>query len=206
MDVCSHCGTANRLITDLGSQVCTICGSENFAFMYSPNQAYTPYNLPLSGPATYTRVRRFKKYLQRAAMHQSTCTIPEETWDYLLEGQPYRGPSNIVRRLKKAPKRIRKKCYDSLPILVRMLCPHIHVPMITEREKTRAMGAFAVLDGEYRDGEPFVSYLYALEYILGFIGRFDVLPYINKISCRKRRAAYKIRLDRIFKSNRCTHV
>ena len=39
MDVCSHCGTKNRLITELGSQVCVICGAENFAHMYGPNQA-----------------------------------------------------------------------------------------------------------------------------------------------------------------------
>jgi hypothetical protein len=206
MDVCSHCGTKNRLITELGSQVCVICGAENFAHMYGPNQAYTPYNLPITGPATYTRTRRFKKYLQRAAMNQSACTIPPETWDYLLDGQPYRGPTNIVRRLKKAPKQVRKKCYDSLPLLVRMLCPHIRVPSITEREKERAMGAFSMLDNKYRNGEPFVSYLYALEYILGLIGRGDMLFYINKISCRKRRAAYKFRLDRIFKNSRCIHV
>ena len=111
-----------------------------------------------------------------------------------------------MRRLKKAPKQVRKKCYDSLPLLVRMLCPHIRVPSITEREKERAMGAFSMLDNKYRNGEPFVSYLYALEYILGLIGRGDMLFYINKISCRKRRAAYKFRLDRIFKNSRCIHV
>ena len=47
-------------------------------------------------------------------------------------------------------------------------------------------------------GEQFVSYLFALEYILQLIGRSDMLPYINKISCRKRRHAYRYRLDRIF--------
>ena len=206
MDVCSHCGMENRLITNLGSQVCVICGVENFAHMYSAEQAYTPYSLPITGPANYTRVRRFKKYLQRAAMHQSACTIPEETWNYLLTGRPYASPSGIIRRLKKAPKQVRKKCYDSLPLLVRMMCPHIKVPTISEQEKGLAMGAFNRLDCEYRVGEPFVSYLYALEYILEIIGRRDMLPYINKISCRKRRAAYKIRLDRIFKSTHCTHA
>ncbi len=186
MDFCLMCGLGRT------SQLDTVPG-------------YTHQN-PIPGHQSYTRMKRFKKYLCRAMRQQSSCTVPRETWDYLLDGQPYRGPANIVRRLKKAPKQVRKKCYDSLPLLVRMLCPHIRVPSITEREKERAMGAFSMLDNKYRNGEPFVSYLYALEYILGLIGRGDMLFYINKISCRKRRAAYKFRLDRIFKNSRCIHV
>ena len=154
----------------------------------------------LDGAMKYKTVR--KKYLQRAAMNQSASTIPRDTWDYLLEGQPYRGPGNIVRRLKRAPKNVRKKCYDSLPILVRLLCPHINVPTLSEREKDNAMAAFFMLDLAYREGEPFVSYLYVLEYILTLIGRPDILPYINKISCKKRRAAYKQRLDLVFRNTR----
>ena len=201
MDVCPLCYT-KRMIVELGSLVCTNCGHENFSNMFTVNEAYTPYSIPISGPASYTRVKRFKKYLQRAAMNQSASTIPRDTWDYLLEGQPYRGPGNIVRRLKRAPKNVRKKCYDSLPILVRLLCPHINVPTLSEREKDNAMAAFFMLDLAYREGEPFVSYLYVLEYILTLTGRPDILPYINKISCKKRRAAYKQRLDLVFRNTR----
>lgn len=157
------------------------------------------FAVPLIAPATYTRVKRFKKYLQRAAMNQSASTIPADTWDYLLQGVPYHSPRHIVRRLKKAPKKIRKKCYDSLPLLIRMLCPHIKVPLISEHEKVQAMVAFRTLDAAYNSGEPFVSYLFALEYILQWIGREDMLPFINKISCRKRRVAYRSRLNRIFR-------
>ena len=131
-------------------------------------------------------------------MEQSAASIPESTWSYLLEGQPYRSPGNIVRRLKKAPKHIRKKCYDSLPLLVKMLCPHIRVPRLIESDKLNALTAFRKLDSAYNAGEPFVSYLFALEYILKHIGRADVLPF-NKICCRKRRDAYCRRLDKIFR-------
>jgi len=106
-----------------------------------------------------------------------------------------------VRRLKKAPKNIRKKCYDSLPLLVKVLCPHISVPRLTEADKFRAMSAFRTLDDAYQNGEAFVSYLYALEYILNRIGRGDVVPFLNKICCRKRRAAYHARLNKIFSNN-----
>ncbi len=198
---CARCKTAQDMSqTEYGTLVCTRCGVENFTWILSARSSFSPYCVPLHSQATYTRVKRFRKYLQRASMQQSAATIPPQTWDYLLEGMPYRGPGNIVRRLKKAPKHIRKKCYDSLPLLVKMLCPDVDVPRLTESDKLNALTAFRCLDAAYNNGEPFVSYLYALEYILKFIGRSDVCPFINKICCRKRRAAYRRRLDKIFSS------
>ena len=61
-------------------------------------------------------------------MSQSQSSIPPATWDYLLQNAPYSSPQAIVRRLKKAPKSVRKKCYDSLPLLVHHLCPKRTVP------------------------------------------------------------------------------
>ena len=184
--------------TEYGTLVCTRCGVEDFGFVLSTQSAYSPYCVPLHSAATYTRIKRFRKYLQRASMEQSSASIPESTWSYLLAGCPYRSPGNIVRRLKKAPKHIRKKCYDSLPILVKNLCPHIDVPTLTEADKLCALTCFRKLDTAYNNGEPFVSYLFALEYILELIGRTDMVPFINKICCRKRRAAYRLRLNKIF--------
>ena len=195
---CPDCGPDHVRQTGYGTLVCTRCGQENFTWILSAQSAYSPYCVPLHSQATYTRLKRFRKYLQRASMQQSASTIPPDTWDYLLAGAPYRGPRNIVRRLKKAPKQIRKKCYDSLPLLVKMLCPHIRVPRLIESDKLNALTAFRKLDAAYNAGEPFVSYLFALEYILKHIGRADVLPFINKICCRKRRDAYCRRLDKIF--------
>ena len=200
---CAGCKAPGTLLrhTEYGTLVCTQCGVEDFSFVLSPYSAYSPYCVPLQSTTTYTRMKRFRKYLQRASMEQSSASIPESTWAYLLAGCPYRGPDNIVRRLKKAPKYVRKKCYDSLPLLVRPLCPHIVVPSLTEADKLCALTSFRKLDTAYNNGEPFVSYLFALEYILQQIGRADVVPFINKICCRKRRAAYRMRLNRIFSTS-----
>ena len=187
------------LETEYGSQVCTLCGVENFHSILCSSASTQAYCVPLCSTATYTRLKRFKKYLNRSTMSQSQSSIPAVTWDYLLAGSPYSSPQAIVRRLKKAPKHVRKKCYDSLPLLVHHLCPNCKVPRLTEMEKKLAIRAFLVLERAYQEGEQFVSYLYALEYILLLIGRADMLPSINKISCKKRRAAYKLRLDRIFR-------
>lgn len=196
---CTECLSRKDVrTTDYGTLVCASCGVENFSWVLSSQSSYAPYCVPLHTQATYTRIKRFRKYLQRASMEQSASTIPATTWEYLLVGAPYKSPGSIVQRLKKAPKRIRKKCYDSLPLLINTLCPHLKVPRMYETDKLRAMSAFRKLNAAYQTGEPFVSYLYALEYILEHIGRRDVLPFINKICCRKRRAAYRVRMNKVF--------
>ena len=185
--------------TGYGSMVCPRCGCEDFSSIYDTHNAYFSYSVPLVPPATYTRMKRFRKYLQRAARQQSTSTVPPGTWDYLFAGKPYSCPGAILRRLKRAPKHICKKCYDSLPMLVYTLCPGVAVPELQESDKYQAVSRFRALDDAYNQGEPFVSYLFALEYILELIGKSVLLPFINKIQCRKRRAAYRWRLDKIFK-------
>ena len=185
--------------TGYGSMVCPLCGREDFRTIYDSHNAYCAYSVPLVPLATYTRMKRFRKYLQRAARQQSTSSVPPATWDYLFEGKPYSSPGAILRRLKRAPKNMGKKCYDSLPMLVCTLCPGVAVPGLPEDDKYRAVSAFRKLDDAYKHGEPFVSYLFALEYILEVIGRSDMLPFINKIQCRRRRVAYRLRLDKIFK-------
>jgi len=206
MNLCKHCPSkAFTQETGYGTLVCRSCGCENFTAVLNPNEMHG-YCVPLHNPAQYTRLKRFKKYLHRAGRAQSQSSIPKDTWDFLLQGAPYRAPANIVRRLKKAPKHIRKKCYDSLPLLTHHLCPNVTVPTLGEKDKARALAAFKELDAAYSDGEPFVSYLYALEYILVHIGRGDMLPFINKISCKKRRLAYQHRLSRVFSSRPQTPV
>ena len=182
--------------------VCVQCGVEDFTVLLNMDTAYVPYNVPLYTCAHYTRVKRFRKYLNRAAMQQSANTVPNATWEYLLPAAPYASPEAIVRRLK-AGTGIGKKCYDSLPFLVQHMCPHLQVPHLPLQDQERAMRVFQVLDRAYDAGERFVSYLFVLEYILEKIGRGDMLPFINKISCRKRRAAYRVRLDNVFSSSRC---
>ena len=74
----------------------------------------------------------------------------------------------------------------------------MQVPTLSEKDKNQALAAFRTLDDAYNKGEPFVSYLYALEFILQRIGRGDVLPFLNKIQCKKRRFAYRRRLQKIY--------
>ena len=72
------------------------------------------------------------------------------------------------------------------------------VPTLSEMDKAKALTAFRILDDAYNKGEPFVSYLFALEFILIRIGRDDMLPFLNKIQCKKRRLAYRKRLQKIY--------
>ena len=84
MDKCGAC-KGSLVQTEYGSLVCTRCGVENFGFIFDSRTAYMPYCVPLVAPASYTRQKRFKKYVHRTAMHQSATCVPNETWQYLLE-------------------------------------------------------------------------------------------------------------------------
>ena len=86
---CPDCGPDHVRQTGYGTLVCTRCGQENFTWILSAQSSYSPYCVPLHSQATYTRLKRFRKYLQRASMQQSASTIPADTWDYLLAGAPY---------------------------------------------------------------------------------------------------------------------
>jgi hypothetical protein len=160
------------------------------------------WGMELRPMQTYTRLKRFRKYLQRASRQQSAASVPRETWEYLMARGPYRGPRHIVMTLKRAGKKLRKKCYDCLPLLAHSLCPHLNVPTLDEADKLQAMCLFRVIDRAFKRDGPFVSYLFALEYILRAIGRQDVLPYINKIQCATRREAYTHQFRALFKA-RC---
>ena len=126
---------------------------------------------------------------------QSSTTIPEETWQYLIERGPYRDAKHLHRTLKGA-KHLKRKCYDSLPFLCSHLC-QTKVPRLSPSEMTRAMELFDWIDRQL-SGKTMISYLFCLEYILKKLGRADVCEFINCIQCPKRRATYKMRLDKIF--------
>ena len=177
-----------------GLDFCLRCGL-GLAGFHQNYQEYV-YQDRIPGQQSYTRLKRFKKYLCRAMRQQSSCTIPKDTWAYLSERGPYRDAKHVQWTLKRA-RCLKRKCYDSLPFLTHALCPHINVPTLTEWEKTQALEHFKKVDRAFREG-PFVSYLFCLEYILKKLGREDMVEYINRIQCTKRRVAYKERLDRIF--------
>lgn len=195
---CTGCGTLGFEVGGYGLDFCLTCGlgrSSKLETVLMSFGGYPPQD-SISGHQSYTRMKRFKKYLCRAMRQQSSCTVPRDTWDYLLAHRPYRDSSHIRTTLKRA-RHLKRKCYDSLPFLTAMLCPDVKLPTMSHQEKTRAISMFRTIDDSVREG-PFISYLFCLEYILNRMGRQDVCKHINKIQCPKRRAAYEIRLNGIF--------
>ena len=200
MDEKCVCG-GTKVVTEY-TLVCFACGREDFGLMLPVWNQWTPNESV--NQVTYTRRKRFKKYLQRASKHQSNNSIPQETWEYLFDNAPYSDVGAIIHALKRG--KLRKKCYDSLPLLATALLS-TPVPSLTEHEKTQALNLFERVDLNYAYNEPFCSYLYVLEYILLHIGRPDVVAFLNKIQCPKRRTKYKRRLDSILLPlNRNPHV
>jgi hypothetical protein len=61
------------------------------------------------------------------------------------------------------------------------------------------MHNFDIIDRALRaTNEPMISYLFCLEFILRKIGRDDMLVFINRIKCPKRRHRYHEQLTNIF--------
>ena len=199
IETCS-CGGTSFLETGFGLNVCLTCGLGKRG-SFNAEGSFWSQGARLLNTQSYTRRKRFKKYLSRACRQQSAGTVPDATWIYLLARGPYKTPLDVVRVLKKAGKKLRRKCYDSLPFLVHSLC-NCDVPTLTSHEYEVALKHFDVIDSAY-SGLPFVSYLYALEYILHKIGRPDLCPYLSRIKCRKRRFKYNVKLNKIFGSQ-CT--
>ena len=81
-----------------------------------------------------------------------------------------------MRQLKKAPKHVRKKCYDSLPFLVTLLCPHITVPQLTEADK------LLTIDDE-------VDIVRHVDEVLG-VERTDYLTSLPRISLTPKHWSY----------------
>ena len=61
------------------------------------------------------------------------------------------------------------------------------MPRLTDREQRCALEYFDVIDRAFPHAGSFMSYLYVLEFILVSVGRADMLPYISRIQCQKRR-------------------
>ena len=89
------------------------------------------HELTIRRKQPYTRAKRFRKYLLRACMSQGLSSVPDDTWRYLQSHKPYSGPREILFRLKRS--KLDNKCYDSLPIMTKHMCPHLKVPEITSK-------------------------------------------------------------------------
>jgi len=180
-----------------GLAFCLECGKATRADIRQFETFVSQERIP--GHQSYTRLKRFKKYLCRAMRQQSACTVPRDTWDYLLLHRPYRDAKHIQWTLKQA-RHLKRKCYDSLPFLTAALCPHVILPNMTQLEKKIAIDKFKTIDNAVKEG-PFVSYLFCLEYILKSMGRADMCVHLNQIQCPKRREKYQEKLDKIFQSS-----
>ena len=196
------CGNADLFeVGGFGLDTCCVCGLCRPGAITDKNQ-YVPADRIMQ-TCTYTRRKRFRRYLMRANRSQSCNTVPPDTWAYLLKEAPYRCPEAIYRRLK-AAKTLKRKCYDSLPLMCLHLCS-TPVPTLTDTELRDAMRYFDTIDRYLmRNSESMISYLFCLEFILLKLGRPDLLPFLNRIKCPKRRHTYNDRLNAIFKRDSCS--
>ncbi len=120
-----------------GIKFCTTCGAMSRGTfeeydIWSPNEQLTR--------SCYTRSKRFQKYLANACHMQTSSSVPNVTWEHLINHGPYSRPSQIIRTLKKS--KLKRKCYDSLPIMTKHMCPHLSVPELTYEDAEEGLKLF----------------------------------------------------------------
>ena len=191
---CNECGSTEFEETGFGLDTCIRCGLTRRGSISDLHQYINTDRVMFH--STYTRRKRFRKYLMRANRNQSANTVPAETWAHLLKFAPFQNPAELHRCLK-AAKHLKRKCYDSMSLMCAHLCL-TKPPSLSMYEISRAMVVFTKIDRALRD-EPMISYLYCLEFVLKHIGRHDLVAFINCIKCPKRRHSYQERLNSIFK-------
>ena len=175
------------------ASACSVASRRTGARSARPSFMYPRgHELTIRRKQPYTREKRFRKYLMRACMSQGLSSVPDDTWRYLHEHRPFTGPREILFRLKRS--KLTNKCYDSLPIMTKHMCPHLTVPEITYEDTKLALRLFGRIEQGFPKGSKFVSFLYLLEYVLLRIGREDMLPFLNRIQCPKRRRQYEERI------------
>ena len=167
------------IVSGFGLDFCCQCGLGRTGMVGEVNEWFPSDRV--MWVCNYTRQKRFKKYLNRANRNQSCATIPAETWQYLMKHAPYKGPREIYNRLKRG-KGIKRKCYDSLPLICQHLCEG-NVPTLSDLEVREAMRHFNTIDRKK-------------------MGRHDMLPYVSKIKCPRRRRNYQQKLSEILGSTR----
>ena len=188
------CSCKNLLVQGEFGNICVSCGICDLTEPLRLDENAYPrgYFVTYKKAQPYTRAKRFKKYLMKACMSQSLSSIPDTTWEFLYKKQPYSGPAEILFTLKRS--KLKHKCYDSLPLMTRHLCQNQLVPVLSASNVKEALLVFAHIDKAFPKNTRFISYLFLLEYILSKIGRADMLPFINRIQCPRRRQQY---VDRI---------
>ena len=86
------CGTL-FVDTGFGKVICMSCGTlQSHELACFANVLPRGYGAVVPAKQTYTRFKRFRRYLQRACVNQCNSSVPDETWEYLHAHQPFRGP------------------------------------------------------------------------------------------------------------------
>ena len=73
--------------------------------------------------------------------------------------------------------------------------PHLSVPEVTYEDAEESLKLFKRIEQGFEKSSKFVSYLYLLEHVLIRIGRDDMIPFLNRIQCPKRRRQYEERIS-----------
>ena len=187
MGCCEH----PRIVQEVGFYVCMYCGSMQNQRVYIMPSAYG--RAPARPP--YCRQKRFVKLLHNtwASRIPRCCDLFMKSLDSI---NPKTTPQ-ILTFIRDSTHRKFKR-YDCLALLSIKILHHT-IPPLTAEQIAWCTGVFQKIEIRHRKvGGIFPCYPWTIERCLETLHRRDLLEYIHKLKCPRRRSRYECIYGNLF--------
>ena len=177
------CCPHRRIVDDAGFRVCASCGQQDVCPIFVRPHAC---QLPAARPP-YCRKKRFQKLLHNVWSARLP-SMKDQFVRYIQENCP-KTPAEIIELIRTAKPREYKR-YDCISRLSIEFLNHRPIPL-TRSQISQCMGIFQRVEIEHRRRKGvFPAYSFLIELCLAKVGRPDLIQYIHRLKCPRRRARY----------------
>ena len=177
------CCPHRRVVDDAGFRVCAACGQQDLCPIFIRPHAC---QLPAARPP-YSRRKRFQKLLHNAW----SARLPSMRDDFVKYIQKHapKTPQRIIELIRTANRREFKR-YDCISRLSIEFLGHRPRPL-TPCQISECMGIFQRVEIVHRRARGvFPAYSFLIELCLVKVGRPDLIQYIHRLKCPRRRSTY----------------
>ena len=177
------CCPHRRIVFDAGFRVCASCGQQDACPIFIRPHAC---QLPAARPP-YCRKKRFQKLLHNVWSARLP-NMKDRFVQYIQENKP-ETPAQIIELIRTAKPREYKR-YDCISRLSIEFLNHRPKPL-TQCQISECMGIFERVEIVHRRQKGvFPAYSFLIELCLVKVDRPDLIQYIHRLKCPRRRSRY----------------
>ena len=173
---------------------CRECGRRSPGRIYSMPYGGGGGHRPGSTRLRYSRIRRFSRILSNVFAHR--CPTVDNRLMKLICEADLQGPAEVFRHIRSLEARWAKR-YDACAYLCVNVLNH-KIPPLCRDDMAYCLGRFRMVETLHRyHGGSFPAYSWIAERLLFHVNRGDLVPYIHRLKCRRRRKTYTHRYERV---------